>query len=120
MDREKFIKRFNEEPNNNVNSTWLLNVLNRSIDANVDKDKFRGFSNLVITNEELAELVQEVSKYLREKGDYYNVLQELADVMICTNYVKMICGINDENLNKAINVKLKRIEDELNKNGQYK
>ena len=119
MDREKFIKKFNEETSKDVDLDLLFGTLNRCIDSNKN-DKFRGYSNLVITNEELAELIQEVSKYLRCKGDYYNLLQELADVTIGMNYIKMICNVNDEDLNKAINVKGKRIEEELNKNGEYK
>ena len=40
--------------------------------------------------------------------------------MICKNYIQMLCGISDEDLNKAINVKTKRIENKLNENGEYK
>lgn len=119
MDREKFIKKFNEETNTSVDLIQLLSILNRSIDALYDKNKPRGYHNLIITNEELAELIQEVSKYLRDKGDYYNLLQELADVSICMNYIKMICNVSDEDLNKAIIVKAKRIENKLN-SGEFK
>lgn len=116
MNRTDFILKF-REANDKIDNEWILNVLNRSIEASKEENELY---NLIITNEELAELTQEVSKYLRHKGDYYNILQELADVMICKNYIQMLCGISDEDLNKAINVKTKRIEDQLNKTGEYK
>ena len=66
--------------------------------------------------EELAELSKEISKIARGEGDYYNVLQELADVAITVNNVLMMNNyiynedaplvIGSEELDKAMNVKL--------------
>ena len=66
--------------------------------------------------EELAELSKEISKVARGEGDYYNLLQELADVAITVNNVLMMNDyiydedaplvIGSEELDKAMNVKL--------------
>lgn len=119
MDREKFINNFNNA-SAEINKEWLLEVLNNSIDSNLPDGNPRGHRNLIIVMEELAELTQEVSKQLRNKGDFYNTLQELADVQLGIYYVQELCKINNEDLQKAMNVKMKRLEDTLKENGFYK
>lgn len=119
MDRGKFIKEFKKE-DKKVNKEWLLEVLNNSIDANLSDGNPRGHKNLIIVMEELAELTQEISKQLRNKGDYYDTLQELADVQLGIYYVQEICGIKKKDLNKAMNVKMKRLENTLKEKGIYK
>lgn len=74
----------------------------------------KGTYNLIIVMEELAELTQQVSKYIRRKADRYCILEELADVYLAARYVKNIVGISDEELNAAINVKKNR-QDKKNK-----
>ena len=96
----------------------IVKVLRKSIESN--KDNYpRGHRNLIITMEELSELQKEISKELRGKGDYLNILQELADVYICMGYIQEICGISDSELNKAINVKINRLESVLNEKSEY-
>ena len=77
----------------------------------------KGTYNLVIVMEELAELTQQVSKYIRGKADRYCILEELADVYLAARYVKNIVGISDEELNAAINVKKNR-QDNKNKSDE--
>lgn len=77
----------------------------------------KGVYNLVIVMEELAELTQQVSKYIRGKADRYAVMEELADVYLAARYVKNIVGISDEELNAAINVKKDR-QDTKNKSDE--
>ena len=74
----------------------------------------------IIAMEELSELSKEISKELRGKGDNTNILEELADVQLGIYYVQEICKINNEDLHKAMNVKMKRLEDVLIENGKYK
>ena len=62
--------------------------------------------HLIIAMEELSELQKEISKELRGKGDKVNVLEELADVQIVIYYVKKILGISDEDIQKAVSVKI--------------
>lgn len=76
-----------------------------------------GTRNLIIVMEELAELQQEISKYLRGKSDHLALVEECADVIMGLDYVKHICNITDEEINKAINVKIDRLR---NTDGIYK
>ena len=64
---------------------------------------------IIIAMEELSELQKEISKELRGKGDKVNVLEELADVQIVIYYVKKILGISNEDIEKAISVKIDRL-----------
>lgn len=101
-----------------VETTLDENDVDRVLTAalkKVPEDKNnKGTYNLIIVMEELAELTQQVSKYIRGKADRYCVLEELADVYLSARYVKNIVGISDEELNAAINVKKNR-QDKKNK-----
>ena len=79
----------------------------------------RGHKNLIIVMEELAELSKEVSKKIRGKGDYYSLLEELADVCLSVLFVKDICNVNDAELNKAVNVKAEQMEKILSIKGKF-
>ena len=70
--------------------------------------------------EELAELSKEISKELRGKGDEISILEELADVQLCIYYIQEICGISNDALCKAINVKTARLSDVLKNKGEFK
>lgn len=63
-----------------------------------------------ITMEELAELQQQISKQIRGCGDEENLglIEEMADVYICLEYLKSIFKIDPETMQKAIDVKLLR------------
>lgn len=62
--------------------------------------------------EETAELAIECSKMNRNQGDIYVLLEEMADVFICLEYLQKLHGISDQNLMRAIMVKLKRYWNE--------
>lgn len=63
----------------------------------------------VVIMEECAELIQATSKCARKHDEArINLLEEMADVSICMMYLKKMYDISDEELNKAINVKLRR------------
>lgn len=70
--------------------------------------------------EELAELTKEISKELRGKGDYINILEELADVQLGIYYVQETCGIETDKLHKAMKIKMSRLNDVLQEQGEYK
>lgn len=119
MNRKVFIEQFNKA-DSSIDKEWILNVLNQSVDSNLPDGNPRGHRNLIIVMEELSELSKEISKELRGKGNKTNILEELADVQLGIFYVQEICKINNEDLYKAMNVKMKRLEDVLIKNGKYK
>ena len=61
--------------------------------------------------EEFAELSQVLSKCLRHKEDRSHLLEELADSQMSIYMLQQLCGISDDELNRALNVKLKCAED---------
>ena len=71
--------------------------------------------------EELAELAQAVSKMRRAvnsgKDDtqaYYNLVEEIGDVLICIQQMKTMYGISDEEIRKAVSYKCRRQEVRMN------
>lgn len=62
----------------------------------------------IITMEELAELSQQVSKDLRGKLDRGHLIEEMADVYICLQMLKLIHEINDNDIQDWIDYKIDR------------
>ena len=118
LNREVFIEQL-DTTESTVDMRWIFNVLKKSVESNFYDGNPRGHRNLIIVMEELAELSKEISKELRGKGDNINILEELADVQLGIYYVQEICGITNEELNKAMNIKMRRLEDVLKANGKY-
>ena len=117
MDRELFMKKY-QSASESLNEENILQALKKSIDAlyKENPQNPKGHQNLIICMEELSELQKEIAKVLRDKGDY-GILEELADVSIGIEYIKLICNIKDSELSKAINVKIDRLVDTLERDG---
>lgn len=98
-----------------LNREYMHSVVEEAIDALSTDSNPRGHESLIIVMEELAELSQQVSKTLRGKEDRMHLLEELADVYICNEFVKSICGFSDDEIARAINVKLDRLHTRSNK-----
>lgn len=105
MDRNEFVEKFNQADDALDKENALRIIKNSFGKIKNNKD---GIVNLVIVMEELAELQQQLSKYIRGKEDFECLVEELGDVMLGIYYVQEICGISDEMLHKAMNVKLER------------
>ena len=118
VNREQFIDQLGKA-STSINKDWMMNVISKTIDFNLTDGNSRGHKNLIIMMEEMAELSKEISKELRGKGDNINILEELADVKLGIYYVQEICKISDEDLHKAMNVKIKRLEDVIQEKGVY-
>lgn len=73
----------------------------------------------ILCIEELGELIQAITKNLRGKNNTANVLEEMADVTIMLRYLKKMYGFTDEQLGKAVNVKLDRAENIVTRYGCY-
>lgn len=119
MKREEFIEKlssaskvFDKEKLNKVIKNHVI-----VSDAQLDKIPSGGY-NLIVAMEEMAELTQNVSKYLRNSLDKYDMLEEMADVSIQLEYLKLIAGISDEELNAAINVKMDRTAQRVHKEAE--
>lgn len=65
------------------------------------------------TCEELGELQSAIFKSLKDKPDQDNLVEEIADVLICLEYVKRNHCITDEMIEWAKSKKLVRLEERL-------
>ena len=119
MNRENFIVELEKE-SSNINKNWILNLIKESIKINTSEGKPRGHHNSIIVMEELAELSQAIAKQLRDKGDMINLLEELADVQLGIYHIQEIFSISDDYLHRAMNVKMKRMENVMIRTGKYK
>lgn len=119
MQRELFIDKLTTETTD-IDMNWIGDVLRKSTESNIHDGNPKGHRNLIIVMEELAELAKEISKELRGKGDYINILEELADVQLGIYYVQEICGIETDKLHKAMKIKMSRLSDVLQEQGRYK
>lgn len=72
-----------------------------------------------IAMEELSELIQAISKAKRGKINKDNMTEEIADVIICINWIKNIYNIDDESMQSWLEFKENRIIKRLN-NGDFK
>lgn len=118
MERELFVDKLTTETSD-IDMNWVGEVLRKSIESNNQDGNPKGHRNLIIVMEELAELTKEISKELRGKGDYINILEELADVQLGIYYVQEICDIGTDKLHKAMKIKMSR-HDALREQGKYK
>lgn len=57
----------------------------------------------------LSLLQQQISKYLRNKSDKYDIIVAVTNVYISIEYIKYMYSIDEKEINKAINVKLQRL-----------
>lgn len=66
--------------------------------------------------EECAELIQAISKAKRGKIDRDNMIEEIADVLICIEMLKQMYMISDEKINKWVEKKQAREAERMNNN----
>ena len=86
-------------------------IYNRAVDL-------YGVENqLIVANEELAELGKEICKHLRGIGNRENLIEELADVVIMCDQLKMICNCDAE-VDEEIAQKMERLERNIEKDSQ--
>lgn len=110
MNKEEFIKALDDQSEHHIMPSDWETIIYTSLKRDGDTKK------LQIAQEELAELIQAISKYMRDTPDSNMlVLEEFADVTIILSYVRQICGFDLEDLVKAINIKLEREKKRLDK-----
>ena len=68
----------------------------------------------IVAIEELSELQKELCKALRGRDNHKEILEETADVMICLLQIREMYNIREDELQKEINEKLRRLEERLN------
>ena len=121
MDIEKFKQRMNELPGTiDLPVEEIKRVSGRSL-------KRLGSTTIgVIAMEEAAEYSQAVSKKLRGLDNLnsdYNLIEEMADVILSMFSVMLDYDISEEEIKKAIKIKIDRVEkdnDEYFNNGGLK
>lgn len=104
MDRDLFREQFNAQEKCDVKD--VMAMINKCLPLDTPDEKRR------ITMEETAELAIECSKMNRKQGDIYGLLEEMADVLICLEYLQKLHGISDQCMMCAMMVKLKRYWNE--------
>lgn len=67
----------------------------------------------IVAMEECSELIKEISKMLREKGDKRHLTEEIADVLICIENLQQIHLIPDVEIQGVIKRKQERIEQRM-------
>lgn len=65
--------------------------------------------------EEMAELTKEICKNFRGKNNKTEITEEIADVLIMIEQIKIILGITDKDVMQTMNYKIERLEERLNK-----
>lgn len=74
-------------------------IVSRSLEA------YGNGIQLVVCMEELSELTQAISKEIRGKDNRNNLVEEMADVLICIEILKQVFEITDEDIDSWIKYK---------------
>ena len=113
MNHDEFVSELNKrEAYFELDDHKYGHILSKSFIVDGDKKK------LQIAQEECAELIQAISKKLRGVSkDNVDILEELADVKICLDMIIIACCFTDNDLQRAIDVKIERERKRLNSLG---
>lgn len=99
MNREEFIRKMKIRQDTN----WAL--YHQTLEAGLKAHDWTEQSLIIM--EELAELSQAVSKGARGDLDRYNLIEEMADVIACFDFLQKHYKITDDELEKALTIKTK-------------
>ena len=72
-----------------------------------------GEKQIVIAIEELSELQKELCKALRYNYNYENIVEEIADVEIMLEQIKICFEISEEEIEEMKKLKIKRTKERL-------
>ena len=75
--------------------------------------KLYGDKQIIIAIEELSELQKELCKSLRSNYNYGNIVEEIADVEIMLEQMKIYFGINENEIEEMKEIKTKRTRERL-------
>lgn len=70
-------------------------------------------SQLDMCIEEMSELTKEICKHKRGAYNNEEIIEEIADVYIMLEQMKMIFGISEQQINEQIDFKVARLEGRL-------
>lgn len=77
------------------------------------RDVFGAEAQLVVALEELSEAQKEICKFLRGKGDPEHLAEEIADVQIMVEQVKMLCAIDESAAQAQMDNKIARLRGRI-------
>lgn len=86
-------------------------VLQRALDT------YGSAMQIVVVFEEVSELQKELCKYLRGRGSFEHIAEEIADVEIMLEQMKMLFCCTDDVRNERRR-KVERLKDRLDKHGE--
>lgn len=115
MERQKFIEQF-EKADADFDLCTAGYIAERECDRCHDlfPQYERGHMNIITAMEECAELQTALSHRMRERTtDNYEVLEEAADVIFSILILAQVFGFTEEDIIKAVNVKLERTLDRI-------
>lgn len=78
-------------------------------------DYYRTPAQLIKLIEELSELTKEVCKALNYNGNRKNIIEEIADVQVMLEQLKIIYQISEDELNTIIQEKVDRTIERISK-----
>ena len=104
----------------NAGRDWIgVNKMQHNINEKNIADSIQHYgknNQSTVCMEECAELIQAISKAKRGKIDRDNMIEEIADVLICIEMLKQMYMISDEKINKWIEKKQAREAERMEKN----
>lgn len=80
-------------------------------------DTYGSLPQIVMVFEEMSELQKELCKYLRGRGSFEHIAEEIADVEIMLEQMKMLFCCTDDVRNERRR-KVERLKDRLDKHGE--
>lgn len=72
---------------------------------------------IIVAVEELSELQKELCKYLRDKYNEENLIEEIADVEIMLDQIRIFFDLDEKEINKIKDFKLERTKERMLNNG---
>lgn len=114
MERQELIEKMNNQPDT-LDIQGAFKLLGESCKLTLERGDPN--YNLVIVEEELAELIQQVSKLYRgkinTKEDIIGLEEEMADVIISLGYILILSDADTNDIVKIINAKLERLKNQI-------
>ena len=86
--------------------------MNINVDKSIISECIKHYGKemqLIVCMEELSELSQAISKKIRSKGDRNNLVEEMADVIICLENLKQIFAVTNTDIEEWVNFKQERV-----------
>ncbi len=122
MDREQFIHQYLDRKNNLVPHMNCDEYVKAHLDHLAVCASQNPIDKLIIPIEEMSELTKEISKVIRGKASAdstnYGLLEELADVQIIVDSLKIIFNISEEEMKYAMDVKVARNNARIHDRGE--